>query len=165
MGPGWGRKYACLVLPTVLMPRGDFCPLGQVVWGLVGAKVRLPRPTSCANAPWWIFSLFLLCEKEFSTMNSRLVEAGNFLTNQAGGLGAGLGRKYAYLVLPTVLMPRGAPLQARGQYIKGKDVFQEAAGRFQSVVGKCGDACRAVQGSRCNSLIASMSSTRLGGTQ
>ena len=28
----------------------------QVVWGLVGAKVRLPRPTNCANAPWW-FSL------------------------------------------------------------------------------------------------------------
>ena len=24
----------------------------QVVWGLVGAKVRLPRPTNCANAPW-----------------------------------------------------------------------------------------------------------------
>ena len=23
----------------------------QVVWGLVGAKVRLPRPTNCANAP------------------------------------------------------------------------------------------------------------------
>ena len=52
-GAGWGRKYAYLVLPTVLMPRGDFCPLGQVVWGLVGAKVRLPRPTNCANAPWW----------------------------------------------------------------------------------------------------------------
>ena len=58
---GWGllgRKYAYLVLPAVLMPRGDFCPLGQVVWGLVGAKVRLPRPTNCANAPWWEMSLY-----------------------------------------------------------------------------------------------------------
>jgi len=57
-GAWLGRKYAYLVLPAVLMPRGDFCPLGQVVWGLVGAKVRLPRPTSCANAPWWFPSLF-----------------------------------------------------------------------------------------------------------
>ena len=31
LGLGLGRKYAYLVLPTVLMPRGDFCPLGQVI--------------------------------------------------------------------------------------------------------------------------------------
>ena len=24
-------KYDCFVLPIVLMPRGDFCPLGQVI--------------------------------------------------------------------------------------------------------------------------------------
>ena len=34
-------------------------------------------------------------------------EAEIFLPVLAGGLGPGLGRKYAYLVLPTVLMPRG----------------------------------------------------------
>ena len=34
-------------------------------------------------------------------------EAVIFLPNLAGGLGLGWGRKYAYLVLPTVLMPRG----------------------------------------------------------
>jgi len=33
-------------------------------------------------------------------------EAEILLPNLAGGLGLGLGRKYAYLVLPTVLMPR-----------------------------------------------------------
>ena len=87
------------------MPRGDFCPLGQVVWGLVGAKVRLPRPTNCANAPRWFSSLFLLCEEEFFDHGLDVVEAEGSLPNLAGGWGL-LGRKYAYLVLPTVLMPR-----------------------------------------------------------
>ena len=45
----------------------------QVVWGLVGAKVRLPRPTSCANAPWWFSSLFLLCEEEFLLKKRKVV--------------------------------------------------------------------------------------------
>lgn len=32
----------------------------QVVWGLVGAKVRLPRSTNCANAPFgMIFDHFI----------------------------------------------------------------------------------------------------------
>ena len=31
LGLGLGRKYAYFVLPTVLMPRGGFCPFGQVV--------------------------------------------------------------------------------------------------------------------------------------
>ncbi len=117
----------------------------------MGAKVRLPRPTSCANAPWWFPSLFLLCEEEFLLKKRKVVvvpgtrskgetrtgrhflnagrlsesageqmseaenfllpeqvsEAEIFLPNLAGGLGLGWGRKYAYLVLPTVLMPRG----------------------------------------------------------
>ena len=45
----------------------------QVVWGLVGAKVRLLRPTSCANAPWWFSSLFLLCEEEFLLKKRKVV--------------------------------------------------------------------------------------------
>ena len=76
-----------------------------VVWDLVGAKVRLPRPTNCANAPWWFSSLFWLCKEEFSTMNPRMVYA-EFFCKQCRWFGPGLGRKYAYFVLPTVLMPR-----------------------------------------------------------
>ena len=83
-----------------------FCQTWQVVWGLVGAKVRLPRPTNCANAPRWFSSLFLLCEEEFFDHGLDVVEAEGSLPNLAGGWGL-LGRKYAYLVLPTVLMPRG----------------------------------------------------------
>ena len=45
----------------------------QVVWGLVGAKVRLPRPTNCANAPRWFSSLFLLCEEEFLLKKRKVV--------------------------------------------------------------------------------------------
>ena len=41
------------------------------------------------------------------TQEERVRDAEIFLPDLAGGLGPGLGRKYAYLVLPTVLMPRG----------------------------------------------------------
>ena len=122
-----GRKYACLVLPAVLMPRRDFCPLGQVVWGLVGAKVRLLRPTSCANAPWWFSSLFRLCGGRVFEFGLEVGRTGksffqcwsterlcwvadergrNFSAVLGRCTGTLLGRKYAYLVLPTVLMPR-----------------------------------------------------------
>ena len=50
-----------------------FCQTRQVVWDLVGAKVRLPRPTSCANAPRWFSSLFLLCEEEFLLKKRKVV--------------------------------------------------------------------------------------------
>ena len=51
-----GVKYDCFVLPAVLMPRGGF--------------------PHC----------FCTMRKSFSTMNMRLVEAGDFLPNLAGGL-------------------------------------------------------------------------------
>ena len=98
------------------MPRGDFCPLGQVVWGLVGAKVRLPRPTNCANAPGGCFptrkrervanrAALFSAGRLSESAGEQMSEAEILLPNLAGGLGLGLGRKYAYLVLPTVLMP------------------------------------------------------------
>ena len=40
------------------------------------------------------------------TQEERVRDAEIFLPELAGGLGPGLGRKYAYLVLPAVLMPR-----------------------------------------------------------
>ena len=49
---------------------------------LIGAKVRLPRPTNCANAPWWFSSLFLLCEEETRT-GRHFLNAGR-LSESAG---------------------------------------------------------------------------------
>ena len=50
LGAGLGRKYAYLVLPTVLMPRVVFAPLGGWFGVLIGGEVRLLRPANCANA-------------------------------------------------------------------------------------------------------------------
>ena len=72
---------------------------------MVGAKVRLPRPTNCANAPGGFSRCLGSAEEEFSRPISRLVVWG-----------AGWGRKYAYLVLPTVLMPHGFRGKHRALY-------------------------------------------------
>ena len=47
--------------------------LGRGFGAWLGAKVRLPRPTNCANAPWWFSSLFLLCEEEFLLKKRKVV--------------------------------------------------------------------------------------------
>ena len=39
-GAGWGRKYAYLVLPTVLMPQGD-AAIGFPQWRVLGCRVRV----------------------------------------------------------------------------------------------------------------------------
>ena len=50
-----------------------FARLGRWFGAWLGAKVRLPRPTNCANAPWWFSSLFLLCEEEFLLKKRKVV--------------------------------------------------------------------------------------------
>ena len=48
---------------------------------------------------------FLNAGRLSESAGEQMSEAVIFLPNLAGGLGLGWGRKYAYLVLPTVLMP------------------------------------------------------------
>ena len=61
---------------------------------LLTSTMRMSRATNCANAPGGFSRCLGSAEEEFSRPISRLVVWG-----------AGWGRKYAYLVLPTVLMP------------------------------------------------------------
>ena len=103
-----GRKYAYLVLPTVLMPRVGFPHCFYSVRKSFSSKRGrsssfLERKVRERREPGGIFK----CRSAERICWRADERSRNFSAELGRWFGAWLGRKYAYLVLPTVLMPRG----------------------------------------------------------
>ena len=98
------------------MPRGDFCPLGQVGWGLVGAKVRLPRPTNCANAPCGFLTVSAnLGQNRFAYFR----DFGDF----AAGISQGRGEKWGTGEPGGHIHDRAGEREPRKRIEGGREIF------------------------------------------